>query len=206
MRSKAGEFLIVLAGFLLFQGQPLIAQSDPQPRAATEQKAAPTEAVKQTANAEPEKATATAENDKPNHKWHLKLGTVNVGAGYSYISTPFIDPFYPYGFFGPGLVYPAYLYAPYDPYYGSYLPGLAYGDDKGKVELAVLPKSADVYVNGAYAGSAGNLKKIWLNPGAYDLTVSVPGGTEFHERVYVLSGKSLKIKRNLLPNNVQEKQ
>lgn len=105
MRSKAGQFLMVLGGVLLLQGQPLIAQSDPQPRAATDPKTAPKEAIQQTANAEPEKATGAIENHKPNHKWHVKLATVSVGAGYSYTSTPFIDPFYPYGFWGPGLVY-----------------------------------------------------------------------------------------------------
>jgi PEGA domain len=206
MRWIAAQCAIVLAGVLLAQGQGTSAPSGQQPAQANQQQTAPSQAGKQTANPGPGNGTAAIDNGKPSHKWHVKLGTVSVGAGYTYISSPFFDPFFPFGFFGPGVFYPAYFYGPYDPFYGSYLPGLAYGDDKGKVELAVLPKSADVYLDGAYAGPAGNLKKIWLNPGAYDLTVSTPGGAPFHERIYVLSGKSLKITHNLLAQNVQDKQ
>lgn len=204
MRWIAGQCAILLAGILLAQGQATSAPSD-QPAAAANQQPA--------ANPEPDHGTAAVENVKSNHKWHVKLGTVSVSAGYASFPGPFFGPFYPYyGFFGPGLYYPGFFawpdafYRSYAPYYGTYLPSLAYGDDKGKVELAVRPESADVYLDGAYAGPAGNLKKMWLSPGAYDLTVSMPGGTPFHERIYVLSGKSLKIKHSLLPQNIQEKQ
>jgi hypothetical protein len=190
---------------LLGQAQATPASSDQQPAAANQQQTTPSQADKPIASTEADNNTAPVE--KPNHKWHVKLGTVSVSAGYTYISAPFFDPFVPFGFFGPGLFFPGYFYGPYDPfYYGTYPAAFYYGDDKGKVELAVLPESADVYLDGAYAGPAGNLKKIWLSPGAYDLTVSTPGGTPFHERIYVLSGKSLKIKHNLLAQNRRDKQ
>jgi hypothetical protein len=159
-------------------------------------------------------------------KWHVKLGTASVSTGYTYVSNPFFGPFYPYyGFFAPGFFYPGYydpyapFYGPYAPFYAGYPASFAYAEDKGKVELAVLPKTADVYIDGAYAGAAGDLKKIWLSPGAYDLEISlspqhtntarvgdpVPGSTPFHQRIYVLSGKSLKIKHNLLSQNLENK-
>src|SRR4029077_1247944 len=50
---------------------------------------------------------------------------------------------------------------------------------------------------GAYAGTADRLKSMWLDPGAYDLTVSAKDRESFHQRVYVLSGKSLKITAKL---------
>lgn len=136
---------------------------------------------------------------------------MSVSAGYAYVANPFFfDPFFPYtGFFAPSFFYPGYFYGPYAPFYGpygyGYPPSYTYAEDKGKVELAVLPKTADVYLDGAYAGAAGDLKRIWLSPGAYDVEISLPGGTPFHQRIYVLSGKSLKIKHNLLPQDVHEK-
>lgn len=201
MRWKVGQVILVFASVWLVQGQTTRTSSQQQPVASQLPVSTQSE-HQQTASFQSDQS---AEKDKSGHKWHVRLGTVSAGAGYTYVSNPFFGPFWPYGFYGPGWFYPAY-YGPYDPFYGGYLPALSYADDKGKVELAVLPKTADVYVNGAYAGPAGNLKKFWLDPGAYDLTVSTPGGTTFHERIYVLSGKSVKIKHTLMPQNVQEKQ
>ena len=50
-----------------------------------------------------------------------------------------------------------------------------------------------MYVNGGYAGTADKLKTIWLDPGAYDLSLSAAGREPYRERIYVLSGKTLKI-------------
>ena len=134
-------------------------------------------------------------------KTHVRLGTVTVGASYTRFSDNFfVSPFWAYGF------YPYYFgYAPffYDPSYRSYFfepyaAGFAYGPDKGEVRLDAKPSSASVYLNDAYAGSAGKLKHIWLEPGAYDLTVAAADGSEFHQRIYVLSGKSLKIHARII--------
>src|SRR5262249_10892626 len=209
MRWIGGQCAIVLCGILLLQGQATPSASDQKPAATEQQQAAPSPASVSPANSESDSRTPSVEST--NHKWHVKMGTTNVGAGYTYVSDPFFSPFFPYyGIFTPGFFYPGYFYGPYAPFYGpyppvygTYPPSFNYAEDKGKVELAVLPKTADVYLDGAYAGSAGDLKKIWLSPGAYDLEVSLPGGAPYRQRIYVLSGKSLKIKRNLLPQNVE---
>jgi hypothetical protein len=51
---------------------------------------------------------------------------------------------------------------------------------------------------------ADKLKTLWLDPGAYDLTLSADGREDFHERLYVLSGKSLKISAKLDPEQTKE--
>jgi PEGA domain len=147
-------------------------------------------------------------NDKTEKsKWHVRLGTATVSA--SYVRLPdnfFLSPFYPYGLYPYRIGYSPYFYDPfYSPYYSPYVGGFAYAEDKGKVELVADAKNAEVYLDGAYAGLAANLKRMWLRPGAYDLTVAAPDGSAFQQRIYVLSGKSLKIRAKLVPPNVHEK-
>ena len=38
---------------------------------------------------------------------------------------------------------------------------------------------------------------MWLDPGAYDLSIESADGSRFQQRIYVLSGKTLKIKPEL---------
>ena len=139
-----------------------------------------------------------ASETQGDHKYHLRLGTIAVGAGYFSGSL-----FYPYGPYG---WYPYYGAPFWDPFWGpygsfGYLPNLVYGNDKGEVKLAADPNQAEVYIDGAYAGTADRLKTIWLEPGAYDLSVSHAGRESFHQRIYVLTGKSLKITAKLAPQN-----
>ena len=133
----------------------------------------------------------------PKHKTHFHLGTVTVAAGYTYYPRGFFNSFYPFGF------YPyAHFYAPfyYDPFYNSfYYPGYI-GDlhesaGRGHIKLSTpgKDKNAEVYIDNAYAGTAGSLKSMWLDPGAYDLSVRGADGSIFQQRIYVLSGKTLKI-------------
>ena len=127
-----------------------------------------------------------------------------MGAGYSRFSGPIYPYGYPYPYasapfglypgdwVGASFWYP--LWGPY-PYYG---PGyFAYNSGRGEVRLAADPKDARVYIDGGYAGTADKLKDMWLDPGAYDLTLSAPGREDFHQRLYVLSGKLLKISARL---------
>jgi len=145
------------------------------------------------------KLNSKDKKDKPDKgKTHVHLGTVTVGASYTRFSNGFFYGFYPY-YFG---------YAPFffDPFYSSYFyephaTRFAYGPDKGEVRLEAKPSSASVYLNDAYAGTAGKLKHMWLAPGAYDVTVAAADGSEFHQRIYVLSGKSLKIHAKIVPQN-----
>jgi len=46
---------------------------------------------------------------------------------------------------------------------------------------------------------------MWLEAGAYDLSVSTGGHTPFRQRIYVLSGKSLSITTKLTPQKTEEK-
>ena len=127
------------------------------------------------------------------HQTHVRLGGIVVSAGYAH----FWPGAYPYGFpYGP-------FYSPisaalwWDPYWdfpvgypaGYFRPG----EGKGEVKLNNAPKSASVYLNGGYAGTVERLKSFWLDPGVYDLVLSVPDGREYQQRVYVLTGKTLKI-------------
>jgi hypothetical protein len=138
-------------------------------------------------------------------KFRFRLGGVSVGAGYSHFSGPYYYPYaYPYGYapfgFYPGNWVAASYWYPVSSIYPFYGPGaFGYGDGRGEVRLMADPKAAEVYIDGGYAGTADKLKSMWLDPGAYDLTVSAGGREPFHQRLYVLSGKSLKITAKLNP-------
>ncbi|HZS28487.1 MAG TPA: PEGA domain-containing protein [Candidatus Angelobacter sp.] len=163
-------------------------------------------------NAQDTKANSTAdqkqENDSetPKHKVHVRFGGIAVGAGYAYSSGlfccygyPYNYGFYPYNafynpFFYPDPFYDFYGYPPYD-----YRNNLAYAGDKGEIRLSSSVKGAQVYIDGAYAGTTDKLKNFWLAPGAYNVSVSAAGRQTYKERVYVLSGKSVKLKATLEP-------
>ena len=49
-----------------------------------------------------------------------------------------------------------------------------------------------MYLDGALAGKADKLKNMWLEPGAYNLEVR-SGNKQFSQKVYVLSGKTLRL-------------
>jgi hypothetical protein len=91
--------------------------------------------------------------------------------------------------FGPwwGYGYSPFYYAPY-----STLPMNA-----GEVKLDTNLKDAEVFIDGAYAGTAGKLKSMWLRSGAYNLELRSPGHMRYAERIYVVSGKTLKVHPDL---------
>ena len=168
---------------------------------------APTAKIEQSAEPQPGKSPQGTSDKR---KWHLRLGGVAVGAGYSHFSGPIYPYSYPFPYYAPYGFYPgdwvtASLWYPLwsPPFYG---PGyFAYNNGRGEVRLTADPKDARVYIDGGYAGTADKLKNLWLDPGAYDLTVSAPGREDFRERVYLLSGKSLKITATLSAAVVKEK-
>jgi hypothetical protein len=138
----------------------------------------------------------SANSDRP----RVRLG--GVSAGFGYWSGPAFGP-YAYG------PYP-YLYG-YRPWWGLYDPfwsnpwlhsglyrGFAQGPGMGQIKLDAN-KDASVYVDGAFAGPAGKLKSMWLEPGIYELQVVSTGGEEYRRKVYVLSGKTLNIKTGVRP-------
>ncbi len=104
-------------------------------------------------------------------------------------------------FFGPRFFYSPFFYGPYGwsgpyGYYGAY-PG--YHSNAGKLKLKTNVKDADVYLNGAFAGKAEDLKSIWLRPGEYNLEVSADGYQTLTQKIYVVRGKTLKLDVDLQP-------
>lgn len=179
----------------------------------TEQSSAPTaHATDNTQNAKSNSSAAQEqENDSeaPKHKVHVRLGGIAIGAGYAYSSGlfccygyyPYNYGFYPYNafynpFFYPDPFYDFYGYPPYD-----YRNDLGYAGDKGEIRLSSSVKGAQVFIDGAYAGTTDKLKDFWLAPGAYNVSVSAAGRQTYKERVYVLSGKSVKLKATLGPED-----
>ncbi|MEJ2146804.1 MAG: PEGA domain-containing protein [Acidobacteriota bacterium] len=110
--------------------------------------------------------------------------------------------------FGPGFWNNPFFYGPYGWYgpYGSYGFYWAYPgqhSNAGKLKLKTNVKSADVYINGAFAGKAEDLKSIWLRPGEYDLQISADGYQTLTQKIYVIRGKTLKVNADLNPSPTQ---
>jgi hypothetical protein len=72
-------------------------------------------------------------------------------------------------------------------YYGYY----DNAPQTGALKFDTHDKNAEVYVNGAYAGTVGKLKKMHLQPGSYDIEVRDQGRTELDQKVYIGAGKTL---------------
>jgi|SRR5581483_2544665 len=143
-------------------------------------------------NSADHKADAAPVKDSHHNNWRVGLGTVTVGGAY------FSGPIYPYSIYSYPAIYPAALWQPFwdpfwGPYYPAYPPTFGYSRDKGEIKLTGMPKAGKVYVDGAYAGESKDLKHLWLDPGAYDLSVVSAGHATFRQRIYVLTGKTLKI-------------
>jgi hypothetical protein len=118
----------------------------------------------------------------------VRLGAISMCTGYDY-------PVYP-GYDSP------FLYGPfYDPLYSSAIDYPCFASpvflvpqaDKGRVSLQAPSKDAEVYLNNAYAGTAADLKKFWLAPGVYELEVRSNDQITKKKRIYVLTGKNLKV-------------
>jgi PEGA domain len=99
----------------------------------------------------------------------------------------------PWGWHGPVYYAPYgfYAYAPYG-FSGPYL-----SPNVGEVKLDTKVKDAEVFINGAYAGTAGKLKSMWMVPAPYDLEIRAAGCMPFSERIYVVAGKTLHVHPDL---------
>ena len=140
-----------------------------------------------------------ADDDKPGRR--VRLGGVSVNAGY--FNGPAWYPYYGYGSYYPWAwggrywMYDPFWYSPYV-HPGLYR-GFAYEPNMGEVKLNSPDKDAAVYIDGAYAGSAEKLKTVWLEPGAYNLELRDAAGQKYERRIYVLTGKTLRIQAKLEP-------
>jgi hypothetical protein len=96
--------------------------------------------------------------------------------------------------YGPAFGPWGYWYEPY--YYGMY-PGVVSHPNAGLVKLDTKVKGAEIFVDGAYAGTTGNLKSMWLQQGAYNLEVRSPGSPPYAQRIFVVNGKTLHVRPEL---------
>jgi PEGA domain len=103
---------------------------------------------------------------------HARPVRVFVGSGFGWGYSPYWGPYYPYGYYG-------------------------YGPASGAVKFDTKVKDAEVYIDGAYAGTVGRLKTMHLRPGSYDIEVRAPGRTQFDKKVYVAAGKTLHLNPDL---------
>lgn len=81
------------------------------------------------------------------------------------------------------------LYAPFwGPYWGPYY---GYYPNSGEVKLDTKVKDAQVFINGAYAGTTHENRTMRLRPGDYNIEIRENGQTPFAQKVYVAAGKTL---------------
>jgi hypothetical protein len=92
-------------------------------------------------------------------------------------------------FVGGPVVYRGW-YAPYwGPYWGPYAYG--YYPNSGEVKLDTKVKDAQVFINGAYAGTTHENRTMHLRPGSYTIEIRENGQTPFAQKVYVAAGHTL---------------
>jgi hypothetical protein len=104
-------------------------------------------------------------------------GRVVIVPGYSYYS-----PYRAWGWgAGWGWGYPYGYYQPYNQ------------EAKGKIKLRDYVKSDQVYIDGAYAGTADKMRTIKLDPGRYTIEIRRQGNEIKNRSVYVVAGKTVEI-------------
>ena len=105
------------------------------------------------------------------------------------------------GFVGFGRPYYGGWYSPYwGPYWGPAYGGYGYYNahpNSGEVKLDTKVKDAQVFINGSYAGTTRQNKSMYLRPGSYNIEIRESGRTLFAERVYVVAGKTLRLRPEL---------
>jgi hypothetical protein len=99
------------------------------------------------------------------------------------------------GFGGPVFYGPGY----YNPFWASYWgSGPYYGyPNAGEVKLDTKVKDAQVFINGAYAGTTKENKTMHLRPGDYNIEIREGGQSAFNEQVYVAAGKTIHLEPQL---------
>jgi len=93
-------------------------------------------------------------------------------------------------FYGPGW---------YSPFWGAYWgPGPYYAfPNSGEVKLDTKVKDAQVFINGAYAGTTKENKTMHLRPGSYNIEIREGAQTPFSQQLYVAAGKTIHVRPEL---------
>ena len=112
----------------------------------------------------------------------LALAPITASAGVRV----FVGP----GFYGPGW---------YSPYWAGYWgPGPYYTyANSGEVKLDTKVKDAQVFINGAYAGTTKDNKTMHLRPGNYNIQIREGDAVPFAQNVYVTAGKTIHLQPTL---------
>ena len=87
-----------------------------------------------------------------------------------------------------------YYGAWYSPYWGPYWApygGYYSHPNAGEVKLDTKVKDAEVFINGAYAGTTHQNKSMHLLGGRYNIEIREAGRTLFAEPIYVVPGKTV---------------
>jgi hypothetical protein len=82
----------------------------------------------------------------------------------------------------------------YSPFWGPYwgYPGPYYAfPNSGQIKVDTKVRDAQVFINGAYAGTTHENKTMHLRPGSYNIEIREGGQTHFSQQVYVAAGKTL---------------
>jgi hypothetical protein len=154
----------------------------------------------------------SATNETPAHEQqvvrsgsdtHVHLGTVFVGFAYRQFAPPFFVS--PFGYWcGPwGLNFPCGDYT--SPYYPNYFTNYPKRADKGALKLKIDPPHAQVFLDGGYAGTADRLKNIPLQTGVHDLLITAEHRAPFRQRLYILTGRTLRVSSMLEPQRAEDK-
>jgi hypothetical protein len=112
------------------------------------------------------------------HRGSHRVGRIGVGVhfGHGYYS-----PYRPYWGYGYG----------WGPYPGYYVSGRG-GESPGAFDLNIKPKKAEVYLDGAYVGTAGKMdgypSYLWVNRGEHELIFYLPGFETVVRRVTAIPG------------------
>ena len=103
---------------------------------------------------------------------------------------------YSYGYY-PGFYGLGWWYDPwYSPWGG---PSYVTPPTTGNVKIVSKHEGDGIYVDGGYAGQTGKLKKFSLHPGKHTIELrDSRGHTLYQESVYVIAGKTVKIRADYL--------
>jgi PEGA domain len=120
----------------------------------------------------------------------------------------YYDPYYAYGFHLGYLAYspwgwtPAFYGYPYWGYAGSY--GYqGHGYSLGSLKIKVMPRDAEVYVDGYFAGQVDDFDGIWqslkLDSGGYRIEIRKPGFETLQFDVQVQPDRTITYRGELRP-------
>lgn len=94
-----------------------------------------------------------------------------------------------------------YMYGPgwgpwgpiYNPWFYEPFPVVTH-PNSGQVKFDTSRKTAEVFIDGAYAGQVHDLKSVWLRSGTHTIELRAAGFAPFTEKIYVLPGKTFHIR------------